>query len=272
MTIVTPWQKELTVAIEAARTAGQILRDHWGQLKTITEKTPGNLVSEADTQAEQAILQILSSQFPDYAVWAEESGAKGSSSYLWAIDPLDGTTNFAHSYPFYAVSIALLVEGVPTVGVIYDPSRDELFCGVVGGGATVNGVPLRVSNTATLAQSLLVTGFAYDRRQVEDNNYREFCHLTHRTQGVRRDGAAALDMAYIASGRFDGYWERGLSVWDVAAGVVLVLEAGGMVTSYDGSPLVLSTGRILATNGLLHQALSNGLLEVQGQYIEVQDS
>ncbi|WP_287128478.1 inositol monophosphatase family protein [Candidatus Cyanaurora vandensis] len=261
------WQEQLTAATAAALAAGAVLRQHWGRLNNITEKSPGNLVSEADTLAEQTILKILSEYFPEYAVLAEESGQRGTSQYTWAIDPLDGTTNFAHSYPFYAVSIGLLVAGVPTVGVIYDPARDELFSGATGRGAWLNGSPLKVSTCSTLAQSLLVTGFAYDRRQVLDNNYREFCRLTHLTQGVRRDGAAALDLAYIASGRLDGYWERGLSVWDVAAGVVLVQEAGGRVTAYDGSPLDLASGRVLATNGLLHRPVSTVLLEVQGQYI-----
>ncbi|WP_218080824.1 inositol monophosphatase family protein [Anthocerotibacter panamensis] len=261
------WQNHLEVATRAAYTAGKILRDLLGQLKHITEKTPGNLASEADLRCEETILTILKDAYPDYALWAEESGQQGSSPYTWAIDPLDGTTNYAHTYPFFAVSIGLLVRGVPVCGVIYDPVRDELFSAAQGMGAFVNGAPIRVSRTARLEQSLLVTGFAYDRRQVEDNNYREFCHLTHLTQGVRRDGAAALDLAYIASGRLDGYWERGLSVWDIAAGIVLVEEAGGQVTAYDGGPFVLNSGRILATNGLLHEQIRDELMAVQGQYV-----
>jgi len=262
------WERELASATQAALAAGAILQDYVGKLKSLREKTPGNLVSEADTLAEETVIAILKNDFPDYAFWAEESGQQGTSTYTWAIDPLDGTTNYAHRYPFYAVSIALLVDQVPTVGVIYDPTRDELFIGVLGGGASVNGEALQVSENPTLAQSILVTGFAYDRREVADNNYREFCHLTHLTQGVRRDGAAALDLAYVACGRFDGYWERGLSVWDIAAGIVLVQEAGGSVTAYDGSPIDLASGRVLATNGLIHRELQTALQEVKGQYIK----
>ncbi len=261
------WQAQLDSATRAAYQAGAVLREYWGNLQRIEEKSPGNLVSEADTAAEAVILRILTTDFPEYAVWAEESGQQGSHAYTWAIDPLDGTTNYTHSYPFYAVSIALLVDGVPTVGVIYDPTRDELFSAATGTGAFVNGQPIRVSSIASLERSILVTGFAYDRRQVEDNNYREFCHLTHITQGVRRDGAAALDLAYTACGRLDGYWERGLSVWDIAAGIVLVQEAGGQVSAYDGSPQMLATGRLLATNGLIHQELSDALVQVKGKYI-----
>jgi myo-inositol-1(or 4)-monophosphatase len=196
---------------------------------------------------------------------AEESGASGeqSAEYLWAIDPLDGTTNYAHQYPFYAVSIGLLIRGVPSVGVIFAPFHQELFRAAKGLGATRNRQPIRVSQTTTLAQSLLVTGFAYDRRETIDNNYAEFCHLTHHTQGVRRGGAASIDLAYVACGRLDGYWERGLSPWDLAAGVVIVEEAGGKVTAYDGSPFQINTGRILATNGQIHAALSHELLQVK---------
>ena len=256
-------EQYLAVAVTAARKAGAILQSYVGRLQHLTEKTPGNLVSEADTLAEAAVLEVITAAFPDHALWAEESGQKGHSEFTWAIDPLDGTTNYSHSYPFYVVSIGLLVSGIPTVGVVYDPTRDELFTAIKGQGAFLNGQPIRVSAAATLAKSLLVTGFAYDRRQVTDNNYREFCYLTHLTQGVRRDGAAALDLAYIAAGRFDGYWERGLSVWDMAAGVVLVESAGGQVTAYNGTPYDLTSGRILATNGQLHQPLMTALNTAQ---------
>jgi myo-inositol-1(or 4)-monophosphatase len=203
---------------------------------------------------------------PSHAILAEESGLQqstGDNPLLWAIDPLDGTTNYAHQYPFYAVSIGLLLEGIPQVGVVYLPFFNELFRAATGLGATLNRQPIQVSTTEDLAQSLLVTGFAYDRRETSDNNYAEFCHLTHITQGVRRGGSAASDLAYVACGRLDGYWERGLSPWDLAAGTVLVREAGGEVTAYDRSPLQLETGRILATNGHLQAALSQELAIVQ---------
>lgn len=252
----------LDVATEAVLAAGAILQAYWGNLEAIEEKgRPGDLVTEADKAAEAAVLQILHRHVPDHKILAEESGHLGNqeSAYLWAIDPLDGTTNYAHQYPASAVSVGLMIDGVPQVGAIFDPFREELFRAAKGLGATRNRRPIRVSDTATLEKSLLVTGFAYDRRQTTDNNYAEFCHLTHLTQGVRRSGSAALDLAYVACGRLDGYWERGLSPWDIAAGIILVEEAGGTVTAYDRSPLNISSGRILATNGSLHISLSQAL-------------
>ncbi|MBW4579518.1 MAG: inositol monophosphatase [Tildeniella nuda ZEHNDER 1965/U140] len=255
----------LDVATEAVMAAGTILQDYWGNLTAIEEKgRPGDLVTEADKAAEAAILKVLHQHVPDHNILAEESGQLGNqeSPCLWAIDPLDGTTNYAHQYPVSAVSVGLLVKGVPQVGAIFDPFRQELFRAAKGLGATCNRRPIWVSQTATLEKSLLVTGFAYDRRQTTDNNYAEFCYLTHLTQGVRRGGSAALDLAYVACGRLDGYWERGLSPWDIAAGIVLVEEAGGLVTAYDRSPMDIGTGRILATNGQLHSSLSQALQEV----------
>ncbi|MBD2465450.1 inositol monophosphatase [Oscillatoria sp. FACHB-1407] len=256
----------LDIATEAALTGGAILQSYWGKLDNIIEKgRPGDLVTEADKAAEHAILTVIKRHFPGHAILAEESGRSGdaTATYLWAIDPLDGTTNFAHQYPFYAVSIGLLIEGIPQVGVVYNPSLQELFRAAKGLGATRNRQPIRVSTTSELSKSLLVTGFAYDRRETSDNNYAEFCHLTHLTQGVRRGGSASMDLAYVACGRLDGYWERGLSPWDMAAGVVLVEEAGGVVTAYDNSPFVLQSGRILATNGHIHTALSHTLGQIK---------
>lgn len=255
----------LDIATEAALAGGGVLQQFWGKLENIQEKRPGDLVTEADQAAEKAVLAVIGRHFPDHQILAEESGQQGNqdSEYLWAIDPLDGTTNYAHQYPFSATSIALIVRGVPTVGVVYDPFHRELFRGATGLGATRNRQPIHVSPTQTLASSLLVTGFAYDRRETKDNNYAEFCHLTHLTQGVRRGGSASIDLAYIACGRLDGYWERGLSPWDIAAGIVLVQEAGGTVTAYDQSPQQLSSGRLLATNGHIHAALSHELLKIQ---------
>jgi myo-inositol-1(or 4)-monophosphatase len=255
----------LDVATEAALAAGKVLQACWGKLESITEKgRPGDLVTEADRLAEAAILEILRRHFPTHSILAEESGQFGDldAEYLWAIDPLDGTTNYAHQYPFSAASIGLLINGVPQVGAIFDPFHQELFRGAVGIGATCNDQPIRVSNTAKLAQSLLVTGFAYDRRETPDNNYQEFCYLTHITQGVRRAGAASVDLAYVACGRLDGYWERGLSPWDLAAGVAIVEAAGGKVTAYDQSEFDIRSGRILATNGRVHAELSQTLSHV----------
>ena len=256
----------LEIATEAALSAGAVLQSYWGNLKSVQEKgRPGDLVTEADAAAEAVVITILKRHFPDHQILAEESGHQGDtvSRFLWAIDPLDGTTNYAHQYPFSATSIALLIDGVPQVGVIFDPFHQELFRAAKGLGATLNRKPIQVSKTNTLAQSLLVTGFAYDRRETPDNNYAEFCHLTHLTQGVRRGGSASIDLAYVACGRLDGYWERGLSPWDIAAGIVLVQEAGGQVSAYDQSPIDLSSGRILATNTCLHEALSTELLKIK---------
>ena len=256
----------LDIATEAALAAGVVLQDYLGKLENaITEKgRPGDLVTIADKASEQVILEVLGRHFPQHSILAEESGKLGNqdNEFLWAIDPLDGTTNYAHQYPCFAVSIGLMIQGVPKVGVIYDPFRDELFRAAAGLGATRNRRPIQVSQTAELGKSLLVSGFAYDRRETPDNNYAEFCHLTHLTQGVRRDGAAALDLAYVACGRVDGYWERGIAPWDVVAGIILVQEAGGNVTAYDGTPMKIESGRILATNGHLHDSLSQELMQV----------
>ncbi|AFZ44131.1 inositol monophosphatase [Halothece sp. PCC 7418] len=253
----------LEIATEAALAAGAVLQDYWGNLSQVEEKgRSGDLVTNADRASETVILEIIQRHFPNHSILAEESGSFGKqqAEYLWAIDPLDGTTNYAHQYPIYAVSIGLLIAGVPQVGVVYNPARKELFRAATGWGASCNRQPIQVSKTDELAHSLLVTGFAYDRRETSDNNYAEFCHLTHLTQGVRRSGSAALDLADVASGRVDGYWERGLSPWDLAAGMVIVAEAGGKISSYDGSPVSLSEGRILASNPKIHSVLSEALL------------
>lgn len=255
-------QTFLDIATEAALAAGAVLQQCWGKLDSIEEKgRSGDLVTNADRAAEAEILKILGRHLPNHAILAEESGQMGGSlpDYLWAIDPLDGTTNYAHQYPLYAVSIGLLYQGIPVLGVIFSPFFQELYRAASGLGATCNRQPICVSKTPSLEKSLLASGFAYDRHGRDDNNYAEFCRLTHLSQGVRRGGSAALDLVFVACGRLDGYWERGLSPWDVAAGVVLVQEAGGLVTAYDGSTFQIDSGRILATNRHLHFALSEVL-------------
>ncbi len=260
-------QRFLDIATEAALAGGAVLESFQGQLKSIEEKgRPGDLVTEADKASEEVVLEVIQRHLPDHAILAEESGAKAgkhNTPFLWAIDPLDGTTNYAHQYPAYSVSVGLLINGEPQVGAVYAPAQKELFRAAKGLGATCDRRPIHVSNTSTLASSLLVTGFAYDRRETADNNYAEFCHLTHLTQGVRRGGSASVDLAYVACGRLDGYWERGLSPWDLAAGVVLVQEAGGFVTAYDEKPFEIDSGRILATNGNIHHDLSQTLLDIK---------
>jgi myo-inositol-1(or 4)-monophosphatase len=267
-------QTFLDIATEAALAGGAKLQDYLGKIEdSIVEKgRPGDLVTAADKASEAVILDIFSRHLPQHAILSEESGELGNqdNKYLWAIDPLDGTTNFAHQYPVFAVSIGLLIDGVPEVGVIYDPFHQELFRAAKGLGATCDKQSLmpeayrhqiRVSQTNELSKSLLVTGFAYDRRETSDNNYAEFCHFTHLTQGVRRSGSASMDLAHVACGRVDGYWERGLSPWDMAAGIIILREAGGRVTAYDNSPLDISSGRILATNGHIHNVVSKELMD-----------
>jgi len=251
-------REALKVAVEAAKRGGEVLQHYWGKLECIKEKEyPGNLVTEADHESEKIILEILSKHYPEYGIIAEESGIskKDESPYIWVVDPLDGTTNYTHQFPMVAISIALLYNLEPIVGVIYNPILQELFQGAAGLGGTLNGIPLAVSKTSSLSHSLLVTGFAYDRSVNNDNNYPEFCRLTQVSQGVRRMGSAALDLAYIAAGKFDGYWESGLQSWDIAAGTLLVREAKGLVTAHDGSSLNLFSGRILATNAIIHESL-----------------
>lgn len=255
----------LEIATESVLAAGEVLEALYGKLNAIAEKgRPGDLVTEADQKAESVILEIIARNFPDHGILAEESGYLGNQNqnpYLWAIDPLDGTTNYAHGYPVACVSVGLMIEGIPQVGAIYNPFRRELFRAAKGLGATLNGNKIRVSEVATLNSSLLVSGFAYDRRETLDNNYAEFCHLTHLTQGVRRSGSAALDLTDVACGRLEGYWERGIKAWDVVAGVVILEEAGGKISAYDGSVLEIQSGRILATNGLIHTELSQSLIK-----------
>ena len=265
MTQPTPEQLQifLDVATESVLAAGAVLKDRWGKFNNVREKgRQGDLVTEADKLAEAEVLKVLKRHLPDHQILAEESGALGNadSKYLWAIDPLDGTTNYAHGLPLVATSVGLMIDGVPAVGAVYNPFSDELFRAAQGLGATCNRRPIKVSQIAELSKSLLITGFAYDRRETTDNNYAEFCHLTHLTQGVRRLGCASMDLAGVACGRLDGYWERGIQPWDMAAGIVILREAGGKITAYDGSPLDISSGRILATNSLIHDSLSQALL------------
>ncbi|ABG50184.1 Inositol-1(or 4)-monophosphatase [Trichodesmium erythraeum IMS101] len=254
----------LDIATEAALAGGAELISYWGNLQNIQEKgSPGNLVTEADKAAEEVIIKVLQRHLPEHGILSEEAGELGSrkSRYLWAIDPLDGTTNFAHQYPFSASSVGLLIDGVPQVGVVFNPILEELFRAAKGLGATRNRKPISVSKTTTLQKSLVITGFAYDRRETTDNNYKEFCQMCHLTQGVRRSGCASYDLSSIACGRADGYWERGLSPWDIAAGIVVLEEAGGKVTAYNSSPFDIKSGKILATNGKIHDLMSKALIE-----------
>ena len=247
----------LKTAIRAAKAAGAIHKKFYGKTLHIEFKGKNslNLVTQVDQLSEKRILSILQKQFPTHDFLGEESGLqKNNSAYTWIIDPLDGTTNFAHSYPFFCVSIALVQNGVPIVGVIYDALRDECFTAEKGKGAFLNGKRLSVSKIATLEKSLLCTGFAYMVRETHYNldNFSKFV-LT--AQGVRRDGSAAMNFAYVAAGRLDGFWERGIQAWDIAAGALLILEAGGKLTDITGDPFDLFAQNGLAANPKLHSIL-----------------
>jgi myo-inositol-1(or 4)-monophosphatase len=258
----------LETAREVAVEGGKVLQHYWGKLQDIHDKAfAGDLVTEADRESEKKILDRLQRDFPQHAILSEEAGWSNiqTKDFLWIVDPLDGTTNYTHQYPLVAVSIALLFQSQPILGIVYNPIQQEMYCAAIGLGTTLNGAPVRVSKVNSISHSLLGTGFAYDRRETSDNNYAEFCHITNLAQGVRRGGSAALDMSYVAAGRLDGYWERGIMAWDVAAGVVLVREAGGIVSAYDQGPLDIFSGRILATNVLIHQELSQELCSLSAR-------
>ena len=252
----------LNFAIETARQAGQILLEKFGRKLNISKKGDINLVTEADLASEKLIIERIRSHYPKHAVLAEEAGnavlLDGVNTFKWIIDPLDGTTNFAHGYPCFCVTLALEHDGEIVVGVTFDPTRNELFAAEKGRGATLNGKTIRVSETEGLGDALLVTGFPYDFKQRE-NFARHLTQFLLTSRGVRRDGSAAIDMAYVACGRFDGFWEEGLNPWDVAAGYLLIEEAGGQVSYYDGGKFSIYTPPICASNGLIHNEMLNVL-------------
>lgn len=254
----------LDFAIDLARQAGLLLRSFHtqGPSQVSSKQSSVDLVTEADLASEQLIVQALRDRFPGHGLVTEEGGGRlALTGPEWVVDPLDGTTNFAHGYPVFAVTLAFLQDGVVQLGVTFDPLRDEMYWAFRGQGAWCNGRQLRVSATATLDHSLLATGFQYDRATNPDNNLAEFSYFMPRTRGVRRSGAAALEMAWVAAGRLDGYWEKGLHAWDLAAGALLVEEAAGHATTYAGRPWLPETGNIVICNGVpaLQQALLAGL-------------
>ncbi|MFS8530983.1 inositol monophosphatase family protein [Sphaerobacter thermophilus] len=244
------------VATDAALQAGALLRRMAGQVNDVRHKGPVDLVTEADRASERLILEAIRARFPEHAILSEESGALSGADDAprWLIDPLDGTTNYAHGYPLYAVSIALEVAAEVVLGVVYVPTLDELYVAERGRGAWLNGQPLRVSRTDTLLASLLATGFLYDV-DTRGRNLPHWENFIHATQGVRRSGSAAIDLCHVAAGRLDGYWEEGLAPWDSAAGSLMVTEAGGTVTGYDGEPFRLDGPNCVASNGVIHAAM-----------------
>ena len=245
----------LNFAIETALTAGSILLEKFGRNIKISKKGEIDLVTEADLASEKAIIERIRSHYPRHSILAEESGevisSESANNWKWIVDPLDGTTNFAHGYPCFCVTLALEHDGEIVVGVTFDPTRNELFAAEKGKGATLNNKPIRVSDTEKLSESLIVTGFPYDFKTRTDFTGHLHDFLL-KSRGVRRDGSAAIDMAYVACGRFDGFWEEGLHAWDVAAGVLLIEEAGGRVSYYDDSKFSIYQAPICADNGLIH--------------------
>jgi myo-inositol-1(or 4)-monophosphatase len=247
---------ELEAALSAAKEAGEMLRKGFGWQHSVRYKGEVDLVTEVDEQAEQVIREILLGAFPAHGMLAEEGGAHaGEEDVRWIVDPLDGTTNYAHGLPIFCVSIALERAGEIILGVVHDPIRDEVYVAERGGGATLNGEPIKVSDTEELIQALIATGFPYDRAAMPEA-LELFGRFAANTRGMRRLGSAALDLCYVASGRLDGYYERGIWPWDLAAGSVIVEEAGGKLTNYRGDPLDLDGREIVASNGPLHPTIT----------------
>lgn len=247
----------LNIAVKAARRAGNLIHRSADKIDhlTITRKSHADFVSEVDRAAEQTIIQTLLDAYPTHAILAEESGSQGESEFLWIIDPLDGTTNFLHGFPQYSVSIALQHNGIITQAVVYDPVKNELFTATRGRGAFLNDKRLRVSKRLHLADSLIGTGFPYTSFEHMDAYLAIFKELIQKTAGLRRPGSAALDLAWMAAGRCDGFFETGLKPWDMAAGCLLITEAGGMVSDLHGSDTYLKTGHICAGNPDIHPLL-----------------
>jgi myo-inositol-1(or 4)-monophosphatase len=250
-------QPMLNIAIRAARSAGDLIlrsSDNIGQLN-IDQKGKNDYASEVDRAAEREIINIIRTAYPDHAILAEESGLHQGNDFVWVIDPLDGTTNFLHGFPQYAVSIALKYRGKLEVAVIYDPLRDELFTAKRGGGAMLNSRRLRVTNQTSMKGALIGTGFPFKTDLHLDAYIGMFKAITTEAAGIRRAGAAALDLAYVAAGRLDGFWEIGVMEWDMAAGILLIKEAGGVVTDFSFNDNYLASGNVIAGSPKMHQML-----------------
>jgi myo-inositol-1(or 4)-monophosphatase len=255
--------KFLEVALEAAREAGAVLLSEHSRPQKISYKGEVDLVTETDKRSEAIVVGRLRREFPDHRIVAEEgsSGAAGASRYEWHVDPLDGTTNFAHGYPCFAVSIGLLEDGKPLVGVVFNPVSDELFSAARGEGAFLNQKPIHVSDIKKLATSLVSTGFPTHNR-ASNLNIHYYWQFTLRSHGVRRDGSAALDLCSVACGRFDAFWEFGLNSWDTAAGILMITEAGGAVTDLRGAWYRPGGPELLVSNGHIHAEMQQMMAEV----------
>ncbi|MBT3012369.1 MAG: inositol monophosphatase family protein [Candidatus Thiodiazotropha endolucinida] len=252
----------LTIAVRAAREAGRIITRNFNRIDrlTISDKGSNDFVSEVDRNAEAVIINLLREKYPHHAILAEESGKQGADDYIWIIDPLDGTTNFLHGFPQFAVSIALKIKGRLEVGVVYDPVSEEMYTACRGEGALLNDKKIRVSGRKGLNGALLGTGLPYRDFRFTDNYMGMLKALIKDSAGVRRPGSAALDFAYVAAGRMDGFWELGLREWDFAAGALLVREAGGLVTDIGGGERYLETGNVIAGNIKVHNAMLKCIL------------
>jgi myo-inositol-1(or 4)-monophosphatase len=256
----------LNIAIDAARKAGAYAKQHAGKARQIDRKEGQitNLVTEIDRTSESIIIERIRKEHPDHTFFGEESGIhQNVSEYKWVIDPLDGTTNFAHGLGIFCVSIGLEYKGEVILGVVYDPNVDELFTAEKGRGAFLNGKPIRVSKTDTLIESLLVTGFPYNIRENPNHAVEHFTNFLMSTQAVRRLGSAALDLCYTAAGRFDGFWEVSLRAWDMAAGVLILREAGGTRTDFEGKDATIYVPQMVASNGIVHEQMIEVLRRVK---------
>lgn len=248
------------VGVAAARAAGELLRSRIDSIREVRHKGVIDLVTDVDVASEKLVSGMLLEAFPTHTILGEEGGTLGGddSRFRWLVDPLDGTTNYTHGFPMFCVSIGLEVDGELTFGAVYAPCQEELYVGERGRGATLNGRPLAVSQTTELRQAMLATGFPYERAAVP-RALRSFEVLSFASQAVRRVGSAALDLCYVASGRFDGYWEHQVKPWDLAAGALIVVEAGGQLSATDGSAFGVDGGQVLSSNRRLHPALVEAL-------------
>lgn len=252
----------LQLAIDAARTAGQYLKENVGHIRSVEHKfgQDTNLVTEMDKGSEALIIDMIRKTYPKHGILGEESGGSAADAEtVWIIDPLDGTTNFTHGLPLFCVSIGVQHKGELVAGAVYDPNLNEMFTAEKGGGAYLNGQKLKVSSAESLRQSLLVTGFPYNIRDNPYNAVQHFTAFLMEAQAVRRLGSAALDLCYVGAGRFDAFWEVALQAWDMAAGILIVSEAGGVVTDFRGNEMKVSGRDLLASNGKIHQAMMDVL-------------
>jgi myo-inositol-1(or 4)-monophosphatase len=259
------WDEYVQAALPIARAAGDMLAENFGRQRTVELKGVIDLVTEMDRRAEDLIVTRLAKSFPDFAIIAEEGSIRNAANrFAWYVDPLDGTTNYAHGLPIFCVSLGLLCGLTPICGIVYHPMGSEMFTGVRGGGAFLNDCPLHVSTTVELTNAILATGFPYDIRETDIDNLDHFARFAKKARAIRRMGAAALDLAWTAAGRFDGFWEMKLSPWDCIAGALMCQEAGGVVTDFASQPFDPLKGQAIAANPTLHPQIAR--IVAEGKY------